>query len=226
MKNALLKALQQQFITHAHVENSIGMAKYMKNQFQFYGIKTPLRRQLQKQLLKQMGLPAFAKIAPTVKQAYAQPQREFHYFACDLVNEYFNEIPASFIVTAEYMIVTHAWWDTVDGLSSKLVGHLVSTYPELAEVMDQWVHHDNFWLQRTAILHQLKYKDHTDVERLFHYCRCLSDSKEFFIQKAIGWALREYSKINAMEVEQFVNNSTLAPLSQREAMKWIKKQVA
>ncbi len=222
MKNALLTTLQQKFITHAHAENSVGMAKYMKNQFAFYGIKTPLRRQLQKQVFSQVGFPNFAKITPIVKQAYSQPQREFHYFACDLVNAYFNQMPASFIVTAESMIVTYSWWDTVDILASKLVGHLVNAHPELVEVMDNWIQRDNFWLRRTAILHQLKYRGQTDVKRLFHYCQYCTDSKEFFIQKAIGWALREYSKVNAFEVEQFVHNSTLAPLSQREALKWIK----
>jgi 3-methyladenine DNA glycosylase AlkD len=107
-----------------------------------------------------------------------------------------------------------------------VVGPLVSRYPDLALTMDDWIASDNIWLARTAIIHQERFKDRTDVERLFSYCLLRAADRDFFIRKAIGWALREYSKTDADAVRRFVadHGSELSPLSQREALKWLSRR--
>jgi 3-methyladenine DNA glycosylase AlkD len=93
--------------------------------------------------------------------------------------------------------------------------------------MDDWVEAENFWLARTAILHQLSAKRSTDAERLFRYCSVRSADKEFFIRKAIGWALREYSKTDERAVRSFVeDNAELSPLSRTEALKWLERRAS
>jgi 3-methyladenine DNA glycosylase AlkD len=136
-----------------------------------------------------------------------------HIAACDSL----------FLPVAREFIITRSWWDTVDALATGVVGPLVLRNPELASVMDEWLASANIWLARTAILHQLRYREHTDSERLFSYCLARSADTEFFIRKAIGWALREYSKTDASAVRQFVaeNEHNLSGLSKREALLWL-----
>jgi 3-methyladenine DNA glycosylase AlkD len=121
------------------------------------------------------------------------------------------------------MIVTKPWWDTVDGIATRIVGPMVLATPDLVARMDAWLETDNLWLVRTAILHQLGWRERTDADRLWRYCQRRADHADFFIRKAIGWVLRQYSKTDAEAVRRFVaaNASTLSPLSQREALKWL-----
>ena len=122
------------------------------------------------------------------------------------------------------MIITKSWWDTVDRIASRLVGFYFREHKELIEpYTEKWMYYGNMWLQRTALLFQLKYKKETDTDLLFGYIQALAESPEFFIQKAIGWALREYSKTAPKTVKQFVDSTLLAPLSKREALKIINK---
>lgn len=117
----------------------------------------------------------------------------------------------------EWLISTKSWWDTVDAIAPKPVGKIAASYPEvIEETLDGWAVHENMWLRRAAILFQLKYKEKTDDALLYRYILKNADSKEFFIQKAIGWALREYSKTNPASVKEFIENHKLAPLSVRE----------
>ncbi|MFL6556402.1 MAG: DNA alkylation repair protein, partial [Bacillus sp. (in: firmicutes)] len=113
-------------------------------------------------------------------------------------------------------------WDTVDAIAPKPVGKIAERFPELvAETIDGWAINDYLWLRRAAILFQLKYKQNTNEELLYQYIRQNADSKEFFIQKAIGWALREYSKTNPASVKKFIDGTQLAPLSIREGSKYL-----
>ena len=118
------------------------------------------------------------------------------------------------------LIVTKSWWDTVDALAAHVVGVMVARQPVLLSTMDEWVVSDELWLIRTAILHQLRYKSQTDTERLFRYCAQHAGHKDFFIRKAIGWALREYARTDPDAVRRFVKTqSALSGLSVREALK-------
>ncbi len=124
----------------------------------------------------------------------------------------------------KYLIISNSWWDSIDFISPKLVGYVFKTYPELIPTYtDKWIESDNFWLQRSAILFQLKYKQNTDFELLKSIILRLNTEEEFFIRKSIGWALREYSKTNPKAVKDFIENNELKPLSAKEGLKFIVK---
>ena len=123
------------------------------------------------------------------------------------------------------MITTKSWWDTVDELADHVVGAIVHAHPSQRAVMDRWLVDDDFWLARTAILHQLDWKDDTDADWLFAACVRRAGDKEFFIRKAIGWALRSYSYVDPVAVERFVTDHAgeLSGLSRREGLKAIER---
>ncbi|MBC2183602.1 DNA alkylation repair protein [Listeria sp. FSL L7-0233] len=196
------------------------MEAYMKNQFTFLGIRAGERKKLVATFLKENGTPVdLLGLAATL---FAEEEREFQYVAIDLLSRYGKKQPSEAIEVYEKLIVTKSWWDTVDGLAGTVVSNHFKLYPDLIPTYNEaWINGDNIWLARTAILFQLKYKEQTDVELLFSNCEKWLDSKEFFIQKAIGWALRQYAKVDSEAVRQFVNSHTLAPLSRREALKHI-----
>jgi 3-methyladenine DNA glycosylase AlkD len=125
----------------------------------------------------------------------------------------------------EKLITTESWWDTVDGLAANQVGGVLARFPEIREpYIDRWRQEEDFWLRRTTLLFQLRYKGQTDADLLFALIKENLADQEFFIQKAIGWSLREYSKSNAEAVQQFVAETELSGLAQREALKWMKNK--
>ena len=124
----------------------------------------------------------------------------------------------------EYMITNKSWWDTTDFIATNLVAAFFNEYPDEQKIkVNQWIKSGNIWLQRAAILFQLHYKHALDRELLTHIIHSLLGSKEFFVNKAIGWILREYSKINPAWVKKFIASTDLHSLSQREALKYISK---
>lgn len=209
-------------------ENKVYAAKiesYMRNKFNYLGIKSPQRRKLMKDFFKEYGNPQQKDLTSIVKELWQLPQREFQYCAMDILIKNSRYLTQEDIELVEYLIITKPWWDTVDLLASNLVGKLFQKYPELKEhFVPKWLNSKNIWLQRTCLIFQLHYKEKTDVALLFELIDKLKDSDEFFLNKAIGWALRQYSKIEATIVLDFVEKTKLASLSQREALKWLKKQ--
>ena len=147
--------------------------------------------------------------------------------AIDLLEKMLKKLPPRAIERFERLTVTNSWWDTVDGLASNVVGVHLQRYPELKDPwIGKWRTSDNFWLRRITLLFQLKYKTQTDVPLLFALIEENRTSNEFFIQKAIGWALREYSKTDSAAVEAFIGQTNLAPLSEREGLKWLERRRA
>ena len=132
---------------------------------------------------------------------------------------------SNFIDFLEYAIVTGNWWDTVDWIN-KMVGIHFMRYPDLQHSYCQkWIDSDNIWLQRVAIIHQLTYKENTDQILLFNLILRRKDSTEFFVQKAAGWGLRQYSKYNPEAVITFItDHPELSSLTKREGMKWLERQ--
>lgn len=196
----------------------------MKDQFPFLGIKSPERRSLQRQALDRVGPPPGAPdLSDAAAQLWTFDEREFQYAACDLLAKHVRLLSAGGIDLAHRLIVTKPWWDTVDSLAAHCVGPLVARFPRLAVVVDTWAEGGGTWERRTALLHQLRYGGRTDEERLFRYCLLLAQEREFFIRKAIGWALRQYSRVAPAAVVDFVatNREVLSPLSQREALEWL-----
>jgi 3-methyladenine DNA glycosylase AlkD len=196
------------------------MKKYMRDQFEYLGIKTPQNAALQKEFFQEHGFPALSELDSVLRDLWSLPQREFQYVAVGLLGKFQKQIPASFIKTIEYMLVTKSWWDTVDSIAGGTVGVHFQRFPEVRETyLAKWRASDNFWLRRTAILFQLNYKKETDFDLLCEIIRENLDSKEFFINKAIGWSLRQYARIDPKAVKKFVKSTPLHPLSRREAMK-------
>lgn len=206
-------------------EAALKMAAYMKNQFPFLGVHSPQRTELNKVILAQFGKPDLVDIEPLVYALWDLPEREYQYFAIALLNKIKNELSPSHIEFILDLIKSKSWWDTIDALAPGCIGSILYNYPDLQkEYIDNWVSSDNIWINRTAILFQLKYKEETDFELLKSIILSLSHKKDFFVKKAIGWALREYSKKEAILVEEFISNSDLQPLSIKEGMKYIESK--
>jgi 3-methyladenine DNA glycosylase AlkD len=212
-----LKAL---FKKHTDFVQAAPMKKYMRDQFEYLGIKTPQKRALLNEFISEQGLPPVNDLDLILRDLWALPQREFQYVAVGLLGKFEKQLPAEFIQTVEYLIVTKSWWDTVDSIAGSTVGTHFRRYPAIRKkYLARWRQSDNFWLRRTAILFQLNYKNETDFELLSDIIRENLGSKEFFINKAIGWALRQYARIDPKTVKKFVDATPLHPLSKREAMK-------
>lgn len=210
------------FEKHRNEANAGPMENYMRGKFPFLGIKTPLRRELEKQFFKETGILKEPFDRDFVCALWEKEEREYQNAALDYIGKSLNKLEKTDLPFLERLIITKSWWDTVDMLASHAVGKVAEKHPEvIAETIDGWAQHEDLWLRRTAILFQLKYKDKTDAELLYRYIRMNAGSKEFFIQKAIGWALREYSKTNPASVKAFIEGQELAPLSVREGSKYL-----
>ncbi|WP_343223684.1 DNA alkylation repair protein [Paenibacillus oenotherae] len=207
---------------HSDEDKAVAMAAYMRDQFPFLGIKSPERVEATRQFLKEKGTPELEELDAIVRALWKLPEREYQYTALLLMEKRLKKLDASWIGLLEMMITTASWWDTVDIIAGKLVGGLFGRYPELIpEYGDKWIASDNLWLRRSALLFQLGYKGKTDKDLLFGYIRQCADEEEFFIRKAIGWALREYAKTDEHAVRAFVKETPLSALSVREALKRI-----
>lgn len=215
-----MKDIQALFRANRSLEEAGPMEAYMKNQFTFLGIKAGKRKKLLAGFIKENGAPT--DLLDYVIVLFKEEEREFQHVAIDLLSRYGKEQPREAIQVYEKLIVTKSWWDTVDGLAGTIISNHFKLYPDLIPTYNEaWINGENIWLARTAILFQLKYKEQTDTELLFLNCEKWLGSKEFFIQKAIGWALRQYAKVDSEAVRIFVNTHPLAPLSRREALKHI-----
>lgn len=221
---AYVAAVRDLYQQHANPANAPSMKVYMKNHFEFFGIKKPERVVLSAQIIQNQAIPNVEDLKIIAQLCFQEEKREMQYFVYDLLEKVIKNLDDSFLQTIENLILQKSWWDTVDFLAPKLAGKILQLYPsKIQEFPDRWIESDNIWLQRSAILFQLDYKEKTDAPLLFQYILRRADSNAFFVQKAAGWALREYSKRNADAVTQFVQNHTLPKLTVREGLKRIRK---
>ena len=222
----MIDQLEAVYRANADSARAVAMAAYMKDKFPFFGIATPRRRALEREVRSKGSLDE-ATVLALANGCWARSEREFQYFACDELRRYAKQLSPDALPAVEALITTKSWWDTVDALTYN-VDDLVHRHPELRAVMDRWLVGDDMWLTRVAILHQMRRKEATDADWLFAACRARAHENEFFIRKAIGWALREYSKTDAAAVTQFVaeHADVLSGLSQREALKWLSRRAA
>ncbi|MDT0551614.1 DNA alkylation repair protein [Urechidicola vernalis] len=222
-ESGYLNTLETEFKRNADVAIAEQQMAYMRNQFKCFGLKTPLRRELQKPFLVKAYLPEKGEVADLVSELWGRPQREFQYFGQELAFKYVKVQERNDVVLYEYMITHKSWWDTVDFIAVKLLGTYFKKFPEQRNIyVRKWLESNNIWLQRSALLFQLKYKSEMDRELLRTTIVSLLGSKEFFINKAIGWVLREYSRTNPKWVVEFANFVQLNNLSRREALRLIK----
>ncbi len=214
---SLKKTLEQ----NANPAQAVPMKKYMRDQFEYLGIKTPQMAALKKEFISQHGLPPLKDLDQIARDLWSLPQREFQYAATSFIGRLEKQLEADFISTLEYLIVTKSWWDTVDTLAGHTVGTHFKRFPKVkAKYLKKWRRSENFWLRRTTLLFQLGYKEETDFDLLCDLIKENLGSDEFFINKAIGWALRQYAWTNPAPVKKFVKETKeLNPLSRREALK-------
>lgn len=205
----------------ADSEKSTHMSAYMRNQFLFLGISTQVRKTICKDFFKRAKKEKFVDWK-FVQSCWICEYRELQYIAKDYLVLLQKFLTPSDIPKIEQLIVKKSWWDTVDGLD-RIVGCIALQYPELNEILIKWSLDDNIWLRRISIDHQLLRKDKTNTQLLEQIIKNNLNHKEFFINKAIGWSLRDYSKTNPLWVKAFVTKykDQMSTLSIKEASKYI-----
>ncbi|MET7482809.1 DNA alkylation repair protein [Streptomyces sp. NPDC005538] len=221
LADIVLERLTATYGAAADPERAATMRAYMKDVAPYLGLTTPARRALSRTVLAGTPRPDEADCTAIALRCWALPEREYQYFAVDYLRRHVTHCTSGFLPVARHLVSTVPWWDTVDALAAHVVGGLVAADPKLKTDMDVWIVDEDLWVARTALLHQLRYKERTDTDRLFAYCLRQSGHPDFFIRKAIGWCLREYAKTDPEAVRGFLarEKGRFAPLSVREALK-------
>jgi 3-methyladenine DNA glycosylase AlkD len=218
-------ALKKLYQSQADPKAAAPMKAYMRDQFEYLGIKTPARRALLREFISENELPQIEDLNGILLELWGLPEREFQYTAIAILDRFEKKLPPEFVDTLETLLTTKSWWDTVDSLAAGAVGTHFMRFPVVREkTLKRWRKSNDFWLRRTCLIYQLNYKEKTDFKLMKEIINENLGSKEFFINKAIGWALRQYSRIDADGVRAFVIATPLAPLSAREALKWLDRQ--
>lgn len=219
---ATLENLVLAFQKNANPYQAQRMKAYMRNLFEFYGLQKDKRSELASPFLKELIESSEENRDEIVKFLWNQPQRECQYVAMEYISKVHKKWTPATLSLFEYMIEEKSWWDTVDFVASSLVGKLLQLYPQLIiPSIEKWDNENLFWFHRTTLIFQLKYGAKTDQHLLFVQCEKYLHSKDFFMQKAVGWALRQYSKSNADAVRKFVDAHQLSTVSLREAKKYL-----
>ena len=201
------------------------MAAYMKTKAPFYGVQKPERVEIFRQMIKIYKPNTHNEYIKAVDSLWILPHREEKYAAIEYAMAYPEFITLESLKTYEKMIRDGAWWDLVDGIAAHLVGGALKNNRETVRpILDRWINNKSMWLRRAAIISQIRHKDLTDPNQLFKFCKVQAHEDDFFIRKAIGWALREYSKTNPERVKEFIldNQGVLSSLSYREGSKHLK----
>lgn len=214
----MLKELVEALEFNRDPEKANGMAAYMKNRFDFLGIPQPLRKELSRPFLKAALLLDMPAILQLAEELWKKPEREYQYIAMELLYASRKKWDAASELFFLHLVTEKSWWDTVDFIASKLIGTRFAGKKKPG-IMNAWIGAENTWQNRTALLFQLNYKQNTDAEFLFTAVRCLLPKKEFFIQKAIGWSLRQYHRTAPDKVEEFVESAGITGLARKEALK-------
>ena len=216
----MYKQLLAELNRHADPARAAPMAAYMKNRFDFIGIAKPQVKCICKPLFQ--GAAKAAVDWDFVRQCWANPHRELQYCALEYLRAVQKNLTPQDIPRLQALITDKPWWDSADVLD-RIVGGIALRYPEANAVLLAWSQSDNIWLRRVAIDHQLLRKKQTDTALLEQILRNNLGQTEFFINKAIGWALRDYSKSNPQWVRRFIeqHRSRMAKLSVREASKYL-----
>ena len=199
---------------------AFGAQAYMKDIAPFLGVKTTERRKLFKEIFKELPTPTSKELGETARALWKLREREYHYAACDLIDFFVESADKNFLKDhIEYLVTQKSWWDTVDTLGSVAISPLTIKYPSIS-LMRSWNKSSNMWLNRAAIQHQRGRKSETDIPLLLEILDYHSDQSEFFIAKAIGWALRDLSRVNNSEVKKFLKaHPELNRVAVREAQK-------
>ena len=224
MPEQLTAQIQHTLAALADPARAAAMRAYLRGQFPFLGIPTPARRAALKPLLK-VDFDQ-KRLLTVADQLWRLPEREYRYAAIDLLARHVGRLDSSAVEPLLALAQREPWWETVDGLAG-IVGDVVRAARrndfDAQMTMDAALRHDCLWVRRIAMIHQLGWRLETDTTRLFGYAETLAPESDFFIRKAIGWALRDYARWNPQAVRDFVAamGGRLSPLSAREATRRI-----
>ena len=213
--------LYEEMIRHKNEEQAQKMSKYMLNKFEYIGIKTPERREIFKNFFKEYKNEE--KIDwEFVNKCWENKYREFQYIGADYLKNMKDKLTIDDIPKFKRLILKKSWWDTIDNLDMT-IGALALKDSNVNKILLEWSLDENIWLRRIAIDHQLLRKEKTNTELLEKILKNNLGQTEFFINKAIGWALRDYSKTNPEWVKNFIekNRENMAKLSIKEASKYL-----
>ena len=201
-----------------------GMQAYMKTDMPFYGVQKPFRVVILRQLVRDFPPADREEYEELVLGLWDLHHREEKYLALGVARHFGEHVTPSSLPLYRRLIVEGAWWDFVDEVATKLIRRLIVEHPDQTwPMVDKWIDDEDMWLRRTAILCQIGARERTDTGRLFAFCERRAFEREFFIRKAIGWALREQARTDPEAVAGFVveHRDQLSGLSYREATKHI-----
>lgn len=222
MIKALTAFVQHEFASLANPDDAGPMAAYMKTDMPFYGIKKPARMPVCRSMVKQFPATSRKAYRDAVLALWNLPHREEKYAALQYARSFKAYIDAKSLPLYQRLIREGAWWDLVDEVATQILYQVIKAEPATAwKRIDGWVDHRDMWLRRSSIICQVKLKDETDTKRLFDICQRRMHEDEFFIRKAIGWALRQHAYTDADAVRAFLkrHEGELSKLSYREAAK-------
>jgi len=222
--SAVCHALQAALEPLADPARAEGMSAYMKGKFSYIGVPTPQRRAATLPVVRELKSAASHELLALADALWAMEEREYQYTAIDILARYSRSLSSKEVGHLLTVAQHKSWWDSVDGLAGTvgdILRRQLAADRKVQTVMDKALEHPDFWVRRIAMIHQLGWREDTDVDRLFRYAKRLAHEKEFFIRKAIGWALRDYAWHDAERIAAFLAEAKdqLSPLSYREAGK-------
>ncbi len=219
-RDSIIQEIQELYLDASNAEEAKGMAAYMKNNFEFLGIKKPIRSEILKPYFIELKKYSSEEILCIAKELWELPEREYHYTAIELLVKAKKKWTPEYFEFFEYMLCTKSWWDSVDTIATKLIGEYVLQHRKTLEArMREYALDENKWRRRTSIIFQLFYRDECNIELLFENIILNKKDPEFFIQKAIGWSLRQISVKHPDLVRDFVEEQGLKGLAKREALR-------
>ena len=227
VSNAIAAYVITQLSALADPDKAAPMAAYMKTTVPFYGVQSPARERIAKDLVKRFEIGNRRDYERTVRQLWKLPHREEKYLAIEVAIRYTRFVVPASLPLYRMMIRNGGWWDYVDPIAIALVGKVyLDERDSVSANMDKWAVDDNLWIRRTALIAHNRHKNKTDHRRLFRYCRQCFAEQEFFIRKAIGWALREYSYSAPERVARFLltHHRRMSGLSFREGAKALRRK--
>lgn len=221
----LIISVRLALASSSDMQNAIQMQKYMKSAMPYRGVNAPAQRKIYTEALKKYPVLSFVQYLEIISELWNNAEyREERYAAFYIADRYKKYQTMEAVPLYRSMIISGAWWDLVDGIATHLMGKLLEKYPqEMKTILCGWIDDNNLWIRRTAILSQNRLKDKTDWEMLKSFCEKSLHEQTFWIRKAIGWALREYSKTNPRAVRDFVEQYSpqMSSVSLKEALKYI-----
>jgi 3-methyladenine DNA glycosylase AlkD len=223
----LIEFVQRELEHRADSRKAVAMAAYMKTSMPFYGVAKPDRMQILRELKQRLTIANRKDYERAVLGLWQLPHREEKYLAIDVARSHREFILPESMKLYRRIIEEGGWWDFVDEVAAHLVGNvLLHERPKIAPLMDRWIENDDLWIRRAAIISQLTHKHETDHARLFRYSLAQAAERDFFIRKAIGWALRQYAYTEPDRVRTFItkHRARLSPLTYREASRGLIKQ--